>query len=73
MASGQLVCKPYAKALVANCRTPLCGELPFPEEPCLSSPKMDLYAAEIYRLQEKHDHVPLSVLADRMEVAAHFP
>lgn len=30
---------------------------------------MDLYAAEIYRLQEKHDDVPLSILAKRMEVS----
>jgi DtxR family Mn-dependent transcriptional regulator len=35
----------------------------------LASAKMDLYAAEIYRLQEKHDYVPLSILAERMEVS----
>lgn len=30
---------------------------------------MDLYAGEIYRLQEKHEYVPLSLLAQRMEVS----
>jgi DtxR family Mn-dependent transcriptional regulator len=30
---------------------------------------MEIYAAEIYRLQEKHEYVPLSVLADRVEVS----
>jgi len=35
----------------------------------VTSPKMDLYAAEIYRLQEKHDFVPLSILARRMDVS----
>lgn len=30
---------------------------------------MEMYAAEIYRLQERHEYVPLSILAERMDVS----